>query len=111
MKLLLDANLSRRLVTTLDVTFPGSTHVSQLGAVPDDEAIWNHAKTNGYMIVSKDSDFYRMSVAWGPPPKVLWLRIGNGPTGLVETVLRARLPDIEAFAADRDAALLIIESA
>jgi predicted nuclease of predicted toxin-antitoxin system len=28
-------------------------------------------------ILSKDSDFYQRSLLFGPPPKLIWLRIGN----------------------------------
>ena len=108
MRLLFDANLSRRLVLTLGDVFPDSAHASVLGPDPGDENIWQYAKTNDYMIVSKDSDFYRMSVAWGPPPKVVWLRIGNGPTRLVENALRMRAAEIENFSSDTFSALLII---
>ena len=110
MKLLFDANLSRSLVTRLADVFPGSLHSSVLSPDPTDEAIWAYAKANGFAIVSKDSDFYRMSVSWGVPPKVVWLRIGNGSTSLAERVIRSRARDIETFAAEAEAALLIVES-
>ena len=64
-----DANLSRKLVDALTDVYAGSTHASILGDQPEDEEIWNHAKVNDFVVVSKDSDFYRMSVAWGAPPK------------------------------------------
>lgn len=91
--------------------FAGSTHVSVLGPDPDDESIWDHAKANDLTIVSKDSDSYRMSVLLGAPPKVVWVRIGNGPTRHVEEMLRSRAADLATFIADADAALLIIEQA
>ena len=42
--------------------------------------IWNYARDNGLTIVSKDSDFHRMSFVLGAPPQVIWLRVGNCPT-------------------------------
>ena len=53
MKLLIDANLSRKLVALLDDQFPGSAHVSRLGPDPTDETIWDYAKTSDFIIVSK----------------------------------------------------------
>ena len=103
-----DANLSRKLTAALADVYPGSIHVSVLGPEPEDEAIWEYAKAGGFIVVSKDSDFYRMSVAWGAPPKVVWLRVGNSPTRLVEQVLRRHKADLEQFFTDNDAALLII---
>ena len=62
MKLLFDANLSPRLTALLRDVFPGSVHVSEVGNLAaDDLSIWGHARDNGFTIVSKDSDFHRMS--------------------------------------------------
>jgi predicted nuclease of predicted toxin-antitoxin system len=49
-----------------------------------------------------------MSVFLGPPPKVVWLRLGNGHTAEVAQVLRDSAEAIEAFVADGDAAFLTI---
>ena len=56
MKLLLDQNLSRRLLPDLVQLFPGSTQVQAAGlerAVDSD--IWDYAKQHGYAVVSKDA--------------------------------------------------------
>lgn len=66
MKLLFDANLSPRLAQPLRDMFPGSVHISQVGGLAaDDVAIWDHARDNGFTIVSKDSDFHHMSFLLG----------------------------------------------
>ena len=106
MKLLFDANLSRHLVHHLDDLFAGSAHVSDLGAAPDDIEIWRYAAALGYVIVSKDSDFYRMSMVWGAPPKVVWLRHGNAGSQVVIATLRRHVQDLLAFDVDANAALL-----
>ncbi len=49
--------------------------------------IWTHARDHGFVIVSKDEDFHRLSVLLGPPPKVIWIRLGNCTT---EDVIRLR---------------------
>jgi predicted nuclease of predicted toxin-antitoxin system len=107
-KLLFDANLSKHLVQALDDLYPGSIHVEDAGLGPDDDLIWAYAKTNGFVIVSKDTDFYRMSVTWGGLPKVVWLRVGNCPTLAIEAVLRSSFNDLVSFENDTAAALLII---
>jgi len=57
-KLLLDENLSPQLIEQLSDLYPGSAHVQQCGlGSTDDAAIWEYAKSNGFTIVSKDSDF------------------------------------------------------
>jgi predicted nuclease of predicted toxin-antitoxin system len=109
-KLLFDANLSPRLIALLRDVFPGSAHVFDVGGLgADDLSIWHHARDNGFTIVSKDSDFHRMSFVLGAPPKVIWLRIGNCATAVVERVLRVRKPDIELFRDAKDATFLIVD--
>jgi predicted nuclease of predicted toxin-antitoxin system len=61
-RLIFDANMSRHLIAHLNDVYPGSEHASVLGPVPDDIEIWDYAKANGLVVVTKDSDFYRMSV-------------------------------------------------
>jgi predicted nuclease of predicted toxin-antitoxin system len=73
-----------------------------------DEAIWAHAAADGFAIVTKDDDFRQRSFLLGPPPKVIWVRLGNCRTADVEAVLRARREDVQAFAADPQAALLVL---
>jgi predicted nuclease of predicted toxin-antitoxin system len=107
-KLLFDANLSPRLTAFLRDIFPGSTHVFDVGQLTlDDMSVWNHARDNGF--ASKDSDFHRMSFVLGAPPKVIWLRVGNCATAVVERVLRVRLPDIELFEKAKDATFLVVD--
>ena len=74
----------------------------------DDGAIWQHAASAGYTIVTKDDDFRQRSFLRGWPPKVIWVRIGNCRTVDVEAVLRARHADILAFEEDEQAALLVL---
>lgn len=107
MSLLFDQNLSHRLPALLAADFPGCTQVVPAGlSAADDLAVWAYAAANGLAVVSKDSDFRDLAVTTGPPPKVIWLRIGNGPTRAVEALTRSRAADIRAFLADPAAALL-----
>jgi predicted nuclease of predicted toxin-antitoxin system len=70
-KLLLDQNLSPRLVRSLAATYPGTSHVREVGLhAVDDETIWAYAAEHGFVIVSKDADFHQRSFVLGPPPKV-----------------------------------------
>ena len=78
MKLLFDENLSHTLVRLLADLFPGSIHVREIGLkAADDSVVWEYAKNNGLMIVSKDSDMHQRSFVFGYPPKVVWVRLGN----------------------------------
>jgi predicted nuclease of predicted toxin-antitoxin system len=102
MKLLFDHNISPKLVNRLAAEFPGSTHVSlhALDRASDDE-IWEFAKTNNLVIVTKDADFGDIEVLRGFPPKVLWLQLGNCTNQHIEDLLRSEQSAIEAFGKDQ----------
>ena len=52
--------------------FPDSLHVRGSGfASTDDPIIWDYAKDNDFMIVSKDVDMHDLSLVFGNPPKVV----------------------------------------
>ena len=68
LKLLFDQNLSPRLVTRLADPFPDSSHVQDLGlGEAVDDAVWDHARHNGFCIVSKDEDYNDFSLAARQP--------------------------------------------
>ncbi|MDH5427872.1 MAG: DUF5615 family PIN-like protein [Nitrospirota bacterium] len=107
MKLLIDENLSPRLVLLLSSIFPDSTHVRDVGlASADDDTIWRYAQKYDFVIVSKDSDFHQRSFVKGQPPKFIWLRCGNGGTEEIVELLQCYQPNIERFAKDPDAAVI-----
>ncbi|WP_424946528.1 DUF5615 family PIN-like protein [Candidatus Spongiihabitans sp.] len=58
MKLLLDQNLSHRIVQSLAKVYPESMQVSALHmSNATDQEIWDYAQQNGYVIVTLDADF------------------------------------------------------
>lgn len=112
MKLLLDENLSHRLVGLLAAEFPDSAHPRQLGRRgASDQTIWDYAREHGFAIVSKDNDFRQRVFVEGPPPKVIWLSIGNAGTSAIAALLRSHAPEIRAFARSDQEGLLVIEKA
>lgn len=109
MRLLLDQNLSYRICKSLSREFPSAAHVRDFGLESaDDQEVWEFARLNGYMIVSKDHDFHQRSFVHGHPPKVIWLRVGNCSTEMILDLLRRHLSDLAAFDADPDASFLIL---
>jgi predicted nuclease of predicted toxin-antitoxin system len=105
MKLLFDQNLSFKPCERLADLFPGSNQVRRLNLDrADDQAIWQFAKTNGFTIVSLDSDFADMAALFGPPPKVIWLRCGNQTSAVIEKLFRDHAEAITAFEHDVGAA-------
>jgi predicted nuclease of predicted toxin-antitoxin system len=108
-KLLFDENLSHKLVSRLADVFPNSTHVRDVGLkAANDPLVWEYAKDNDFMIVSKDADMHDLSLLYGNPPKVVWLRLGNCSTNDVENLLRRELDVIKLFYADDSVSLLAV---
>lgn len=98
MKLLLDQNLSFKLCQAIADLFPGSDHVRGLGlAEADDREIWAYARANAFTVVTQDADFAEMAALWGPPPKVIWLRAGNQPSGIIARLIRQHAELIHAL--------------
>ena len=61
--------------------YPETLHVRDVGLESaDDLEIWSYARTQGFVIVSKDSDFRQLSFTFGHPPKIAWMRRGNCST-------------------------------
>jgi predicted nuclease of predicted toxin-antitoxin system len=98
MKLLFDENLSPNMVMALADVFPDSAHVDRIGLGGEsDNEVWRYAKDNCFMLVSKDSDFYEMSILFGQPPKVIWIRRGNCTNRQIQLLLRNKLGVIAEF--------------
>ena len=72
MRALYDQNLPRRLVRSLADIFPDSIHLAFVSMErAEDASVWDYAKANGCLVVSKDRDFADRVVLEGPPPKVI----------------------------------------
>ena len=109
MKLLFDENLSPKLPNRLRDLFPNSLHVRDVGMkATTDSVVWDYAKDNDFMIVSKDADMHDFSLVFGNPPKVIWLRLGNCSTRQVETWLRQDFEAIKLFYDDENLSLLAL---
>ena len=110
MKLLFDQNLSHRLVRALEREYPDSEHVRDVGLHDAaDAVVWQYAAQHGFAIVTKDADFHQRSFLFGHPPKVIWVRVGNKSTAMIETVLRRRVRDVEAFSLNPESAFLVLD--
>jgi predicted nuclease of predicted toxin-antitoxin system len=97
MKLLLDANISWRLIANLKPYFTACFHVDHIGlTIPaKDSEIWNYALVNGLIIVTNDEDFLNLASGKGFPPKVVLLRTGNQSNHFIRELLIRHRQDIE----------------
>lgn len=84
MKLLLDENLSPRLVEPLAAEFPGSVHVERaLGRGRADADVWQHAVAQGC--------------------------VGNASTPQILELLQSKLAEAKAFGESPRESLLVLE--
>src|ERR1041385_3764881 len=99
MRILVDNNLSPRICSYLDKSFPGSKHVSDfnLDENTDDSVIWKYATNNHFVILTKDTYFEALSRLLGCPPKVIQLICGNKRTSEIVSILADKANVIADF--------------
>lgn len=109
MKLLFDHNLSPRLANSLADLYPDSNHLFNLNLdTAEDFLVWQYARDNDFIIVTKDSDFSELSLLRGFPPKVIWIRIGNSTTNEIESLIRSHTEEINNFYRASSLGILIL---
>lgn len=110
MKLLLDENLSRRLVPALQGRFPGSSQVAFLGLErATDAQLCEYADQHGFAICSKDDDFQRLVAARGYRPRLIHLALGNVSNDVVLATLLAAADRLHLAFDDPKTGVVVIE--
>lgn len=107
-KLLFD-HISPSLINCLQDLYPDSNHVYRLGLdrVPDTE-VWEYARLEEFLIVTKDADFSDLCILRGFPPKIVWIRRGNCKTVDIETILRNHYDYIEELSSSEAIGVLTL---
>lgn len=110
MKLLLNANISWRLVEKFKEHFEECLHVDYIGLIvpAKDNEIWNYAKENNCIIVTNDEDFLNMLVLKGFPPKVILLKTGNQSKEFVRSIIINHLKEIKNLSESNEYGLIEI---
>jgi predicted nuclease of predicted toxin-antitoxin system len=109
-KLLLDENLSRRLVPALQGRFPGSSQVILLGLERGTDAqLCDHAAQHGFVICTKDDDFRRLVAARGYRPRLVHLALGNVSNDAVLAALLAAADRLHTAFDDPAVGVVVIE--
>ena len=110
MKLLLDANISWRIIKSLKPFVEECIHVDQcnLKVPAKDIEIWNFAKTNEYIIITNDDDFINFSTIYGYPPKIVIFKTGNLNRVYVQDLLLKYLNNIKQMHESNDTGILEI---
>jgi len=110
-QLLLDENLSERLLPLLIERFPQSTHVRLIGlGGASGTAIGEWASQHELVLVFKDEDFLDLSTARGFPPKVVCLGIGNASNAAAAALLLQAAATIEQFLSHPEAGFLLLRA-
>jgi len=95
MNLWLDAQLPPLLAQWLKVQRIGVQATAQrdLGLRDANDAlIFERARAEHAVVITKDRDFIRLLDEHGPPPQVIWLRIGNSSNASLQQILSTTLP-------------------
>ena len=71
---LIDENLPAAIAGFLDG--PGRLAVEWGRQLPDGD-LWNLARGEKWIIITRDADFFFRLAKDGPPPKIVWIRFGN----------------------------------
>jgi predicted nuclease of predicted toxin-antitoxin system len=58
----------------------------------DDRSIFEAARKEAAVLVSKDQDFVALVQRHGPPPKLIWLTCGNTSNDALRLLFRSALP-------------------
>ncbi len=108
MKLLLDQNISFRLIRKISKLYPDAKQVRELGLENStDLEIFEFAIKNSYTIVTFDADFCDLNNIKGFPTKIIWLRTGNTTTKSLERIFTEKFEVIQTFLTDENACLEI----
>lgn len=101
MRVWIDAQLSPALAQWLrDDVGVDAIAVRELGLrSAEDPAIFAGARTEGAVVLTKDSDFVDLVARWGPPPQIIWLTCGNTSNAFLRGILRDAWPHIETLLA------------
>jgi predicted nuclease of predicted toxin-antitoxin system len=97
MKLLIDAQLSPSIAAWINDNYPNYRAVSVWAAElrdKNDKYIYDFAKKNNFILVSKDSDFIRLIENFGCPPHLVWITMGNTSNRELRIALEKSLDNV-----------------
>lgn len=97
MKFLVDAQLPPALADWLrDQGYDAVHAMNSVGLDAPDSALWDVARREGRIIVTKDRDFAIWASARRTGPQVVWLRLGNATTRSLLKWLEPLWPSIQS---------------
>lgn len=101
MKLLLDLNISYKVIKRINRIYGEVDQIGRLGmSQMDDAMIFQFARTNGYTIITFDAYFHERNLLANSSIKVIWLKLSNTSTENIINILRDNRKEIKAFIND-----------
>ena len=94
MTIWVDAHLSPAIATWITSTFGiVALALRDMGLRDaEDPEIFEAAKDQGVIFITKDSDFVDLVGRFGAPPKIIWLTCGNTSNARLREILSETLP-------------------
>ena len=101
MKIWIDAQLPPALAGWINAHFDLNVQpVRDLGLRDaTDEEIFQAARKENAIVMTKDGDFFLLLDQYGPPPAILWITCGNTANARLKEVLADKLPQALALLA------------
>jgi predicted nuclease of predicted toxin-antitoxin system len=109
LRVLLDQNLSPKLIRKLIDVIPGLESVYDHGLIgATDPFLYDWARRSGFAaLLSADQDFVNLAERLGPPPKVIRVERCDYRSAVIEQLLRREAVRIHAFLESGRAVLLL----
>jgi predicted nuclease of predicted toxin-antitoxin system len=107
----IDAQLPPQLADWLVQTFKVEAYALRDLNLRDaeDEQIFQKARHQGIVIISKDSDFVEMVLRLGIPPQLLWVTCGNVTNRRLQNLLAQVFPQAQKLLASGEAVVEIAD--
>lgn len=95
MRIWVDAHVSPAIATWISSTFGlAALALRDIGLRDaEDPEIFEAAKAQGVIFITKDSDFVDLVDRLGSPPQIIWLTCGSTSNARLQEILSATLPE------------------
>ena len=98
-RLLIDENLPFSLGVRLGVDY---IHASRIAEQATDTLLWQTARENDWIVLTRDTDFFDRLLRHGVPPRVIWIRLGNVRKSDLLRIVEERWPAIQQLVQAND---------
>ena len=104
MKILIDQNISFRIIPLLALHFPAIDHVKSFDMEhSNDFEIYMFARNKKFLaILTLDEDFNHLQLMHATPPKIIWIRGKNSTTAVLANIINENIEQIKAFLIDSE---------